>query len=61
MNEVIESPENTKVKRSMFAETEREKTTILESIRNSEWNAEMDPLLIAVQGQATVRHDFSTG
>lgn len=61
MNEVIESPENTKVKRSMFAETEREKIAILESIRNSEWNAEMDPLFIAVQGQAIVKHDFSRG
>ena len=63
MSEVIENSENTKTKsnRSMYAETQREKAEILGSMRNSEWNAEMDPLFVAMQGQAIFMHDFSQG
>ncbi|KAF8349763.1 ER-golgi trafficking TRAPP I complex 85 kDa subunit-domain-containing protein [Amanita rubescens] len=63
MSEVIENSENTKIKtnRSMYAETQREKAEILGSMRSSEWNAEMDPLFVAIQGQSIFMHDFSQG
>ncbi|KAG6381059.1 ER-golgi trafficking TRAPP I complex 85 kDa subunit-domain-containing protein [Boletus reticuloceps] len=43
LQEVIENVESAKVKRSMYAETQREKMEILRSIRDSDWNAEMNP------------------
>lgn len=61
MSEVIENSENAKTNRSMYAETQREKAEILGSMRNSEWNAEMDPLFVAMQGQTIFTHDFSKG
>ena len=60
LREAIEKVENAKVKRSMYAETQREKTEILQSIRDSEWNAEMNPLVVTIQ-QDIVEHDFSLG
>lgn len=59
--EVIEEAENAKVKRSMYAETRRERAEILEAVRNSEWNAEMDPLSVVPRDGLVVEHDFSTG
>ncbi|KAK2461653.1 hypothetical protein APHAL10511_006116 [Amanita phalloides] len=61
MKDMLESAENIKATRSIYTETQREKTGILESIRNSEWNVEMDPLTIVVQGQGNITHDFSKG
>lgn len=52
--------ENAKVKRSMYAETQREKIEISQSIRESEWNAEMNPLVVTVH-EGVVEHDFSLG
>ncbi|KAG9314249.1 ER-golgi trafficking TRAPP I complex 85 kDa subunit-domain-containing protein [Chiua virens] len=60
LQETIETIENAKVKRSMYAETQREKMEILQSIRDSEWNAEMNPLVVTIQ-EAVVGHDFSLG
>ncbi|OBZ79321.1 hypothetical protein A0H81_00967 [Grifola frondosa] len=61
LKEVVEAAENAKVKRSMYAETRRERAAILEAVRDCEWNAEMDPVGIAVQGDVTIEHDFSKG
>lgn len=57
---VIENVESAKVKRSMYAETQREKMGILQSIRDSEWNAEMNPLVVTIQ-EGVVEHDFNLG
>ncbi|KAF9244569.1 ER-golgi trafficking TRAPP I complex 85 kDa subunit-domain-containing protein [Melanogaster broomeanus] len=61
LQEVIEITEGAKVKRSMYAETEREKTEVLRSIRDSEWNAEMNPLVVTIPDNIVVEHDFSRG
>lgn len=60
LQEVIENVESAKVKRSMYAETQREKMEILQSIRDSEWNVEMNPLVVTIQ-EDVVEHDFSRG
>lgn len=60
LQDAIENVEGAKVKRSMYAETQREKTEILQSIRDSEWNAEMNPLVVMVQ-EGVLEHDFSRG
>ncbi|KAF8634497.1 hypothetical protein AX15_000933 [Amanita polypyramis BW_CC] len=61
MREFIENAENAKTGRSMYAETEREKLEILDSLRNSEWNAEMDPLCVTVEDQGGIIHNFTKG
>ncbi|KAF8898889.1 ER-golgi trafficking TRAPP I complex 85 kDa subunit-domain-containing protein [Infundibulicybe gibba] len=61
LEEAIQEAENAKVKRSMYAETQREKMEVLDAIRNSEWNAEMNPLVAVSQESAKVVHDFTTG
>lgn len=60
LQETIESVESAKVKRSMYAETQREKIEILQSIRDSEWNAEMNPLVVTIQ-EGVIEHDFGRG
>lgn len=60
LQEAIENVESAKVGRSLYAESQREKTEILQSIRNSEWNAEMNPLIVTIQ-EGVVEHDFSLG
>ncbi|EJD04067.1 uncharacterized protein FOMMEDRAFT_106503 [Fomitiporia mediterranea MF3/22] len=61
LRDVIQEVEQRKAKRSMFAETQREREDILEAIRNSEWNMEMNPLITTVRCDEVVYHDFSTG
>ena len=61
LKEIIEDAEGAKVKRNMYAETRREKEDILDSIRASDWNAEMNPIVIDQQHGRTVKHDFSQG
>lgn len=61
LKEIIEDAEGAKVKRNMYAETQREKEDILDSIRASDWNAEMNPIVIDQQHGRTVKHDFSQG
>ncbi|KAG5647603.1 hypothetical protein DXG03_008956 [Asterophora parasitica] len=58
---IIEEAEGAQVKRSMYAETQREKEEILDGIRRSEWNVEMNPLVLLLQEPGTLRHDFSHG
>lgn len=58
---MIETFEKAKGKRSMYAETVRENLEMLDAIRGCEWNMEMNPLDVVVQGKSEVVHDFSTG
>ena len=58
---VIQASESAKVKRSMYAETERERQDILDAVRTCDWNAEMDPTVVSVRDGFTVKHDFSQG
>lgn len=59
LNAVIQEVQELKVKRSMFAETEREKSSVLEAIRASEWNAEMNPVSLTTIEPGVIHHDFS--
>lgn len=61
LREVLEGVESAKVKRSMYAETQREKTEMLQAIRDSEWNAEMNPVVVIVKDGLVTEHDFSQG
>lgn len=61
LREVLEGVESAKVKRSMYAETQREKTEMLQAIRDSEWNAEMNPVVVIVKDGLVIEHDFSQG
>lgn len=58
LQEVTDNVE--KAKRSMYAETQREKMEILQSIRDSEWNAEMNPIVVTIQ-EGVIEHDFGLG
>ncbi|KAJ6604519.1 ER-golgi trafficking TRAPP I complex 85 kDa subunit-domain-containing protein [Mycena vulgaris] len=60
LRDIIDEAETAKVKRSMYAETQREKMDVLDAIRNSEWNAEMNPIVVT-QEEVPISHDFSTG
>ncbi|KAH8120206.1 ER-golgi trafficking TRAPP I complex 85 kDa subunit-domain-containing protein [Phellopilus nigrolimitatus] len=61
LQDVIQAVEQGKAKRSMFAETQREREEVLGGIKASEWNMEMNPIVTAVQSEEVVEHDFSTG
>lgn len=61
LEQVIQDAESAKVKRSMYAETRRENREVLDAIRGSEWNLEMNPIVVSVQEPPTVTHNFSTG
>ena len=61
LRELIEEAETAKVKRSMYAETQRERVEMLEGIRRCEWNAEVEPLAVISQGGQVIQHDFSQG
>ncbi|KAJ7038336.1 ER-golgi trafficking TRAPP I complex 85 kDa subunit-domain-containing protein [Mycena alexandri] len=60
LKDIIDDAENAKVKRSMYAETQRQKMEVLDAIRHSEWNAEMNPIYVT-QEEIPVVHDFSKG
>lgn len=61
LREIIEEAESAKTKRSMYAETRREHAGMLEAIRDSEWNTEMDPMVIVSHDGQQVQHDFFSG
>ncbi|KAF4623241.1 hypothetical protein D9613_002112 [Agrocybe pediades] len=61
LNSIVEEAESAKVKRSMYAETRRENMEVLDAIRNSEWNAEMNPIVLSVKDAGIKTHDFSKG
>ncbi|KAF9229138.1 hypothetical protein BS17DRAFT_742850 [Gyrodon lividus] len=60
LREVLEMIEGAKGNRSMYAETRREKMEVLKSIRGSEWNVDMNPVVVTIQ-EGVVEHDFSRG
>ena len=59
LNAAIQEAEEMKVKRSMYAETQRERSNVLEAIRASEWNVEMNPVSLVTIEPDIVRHNFS--
>ena len=59
LNAAIQETEEMKVKRSMYAETQRERSSVLEAIRASEWNAEMNPVSLVITEPDIVRHNFA--
>ena len=61
LENIIEDADNMKAKRSIYTETQREKEDILQGIKNSQWNAEMNPLLLVLQEPGTKTHDFGQG
>lgn len=61
LDNLIEAVENAKVTKGIFAETRRENTQVLEAIRKSEWNLEMNPVVLFVKDSIVEAHDFSTG
>ncbi|KZW02555.1 hypothetical protein EXIGLDRAFT_415091 [Exidia glandulosa HHB12029] len=60
LDAILESAANVKAKRTMYAETVRAQLDIVNAIRNSEWNAEMNPLVVTV-ASSSAAHDFSKG
>ena len=61
LREVLQKAENARDK-SMYAETQREKETLLGALQSSEWNLEMDPLIVKARARsAIVEHDFKRG
>jgi hypothetical protein len=61
LREAIEKVESAGVKRIMYAETQREKTETLQAIRDSEWNAEMNPIVVNVKDGSVIEHSFTQG
>jgi hypothetical protein len=61
LEDAIDRAENTKAKRSIYAETQREKEEIIQAIRQSEWNSETNPVTLLLQKQDMVAHDFRQG
>jgi len=61
LDRIIEEAEGAKVKRSMYAETRRENMEVLDAIRLSEWNIEMNPIILSMKDAGTKQHDFSAG
>ncbi|KAF8273905.1 ER-golgi trafficking TRAPP I complex 85 kDa subunit-domain-containing protein [Lactarius quietus] len=59
LNAAIQDAEEMKVQRIMYAETQREKSSVLEAIRASEWNAEMNPVSLVIKEPDVIRHSFS--
>ncbi|EIW64369.1 uncharacterized protein TRAVEDRAFT_158546 [Trametes versicolor FP-101664 SS1] len=61
LREIVQAAKVMKVKRSMYAETQRERAAILEAVQACEWNREDDPVAVFVQDGAVVEHDFRQG
>ncbi|CAA7259922.1 unnamed protein product [Cyclocybe aegerita] len=61
LDDIVEQAEGAKTKRNMYAETQRENVQILDAIRSSEWNAEMNPIVLFIKDTDTQYHDFSSG
>ena len=61
LREIIDAAENMKVKRSMYADTQREREAIVHAAKNCEWNRETDPVWLFVRDGSVVEHDFRQG
>ncbi|KAJ7071158.1 ER-golgi trafficking TRAPP I complex 85 kDa subunit-domain-containing protein [Mycena amicta] len=60
LKEMIDEAEGAKVKRSMYAETQRQRQELVESLRHSEWNTEMNPIVLTRE-EKPLSHQFSNG
>lgn len=49
------------VKRSMYAETEKERSDVLDSIERSEWNGDSSPIYVDIRHEEYATHDFTEG
>jgi len=58
---IIEEAESAKVKRSMYAETQREKVEVMRAVRGGEWNVNSNPVVVSVKCELVVDHDFEAG
>jgi len=58
---IIEEAESAKVKRSMYAETQREKVEVMRAVRGGEWNVNSNPVVVNVECELVVEHDFESG
>ncbi|KAG7450664.1 uncharacterized protein BT62DRAFT_927934 [Guyanagaster necrorhizus] len=61
LRDIVNLAENAKATRSMYAETQREKVKILQSVRDCEWNSEMNPIVLTVRTTDILDHDFTNG
>lgn len=61
LRDIVNLAENAKATRNMYAETQREKVKMLQTVRDSEWNSEMDPIVLTAQTTETLDHDFTSG
>ncbi|KAF8525181.1 ER-golgi trafficking TRAPP I complex 85 kDa subunit-domain-containing protein [Hysterangium stoloniferum] len=61
LDELILQSETAKVKRTMYAETAKEKTQVQDALRVSDWNANMNPAVVRVTSSPRVEHDFLKG
>jgi hypothetical protein len=58
---IIDEAESAKVKRSMYAETQREKVEVMRAVRGGEWNVNSNPVVVSVKYDLVVEHDFESG
>ena len=58
---LVAAAETMKAKRSMYAETHRERLAIVAAVRACEWNRDADPVAVHVKDGAVVEHDFREG
>ena len=58
---IIDEAESAKVKRSMYAETQREKVEVMRAVRGGEWNVNSNPVVVSVKCELVVEHDFEAG
>ena len=61
LDAMIEEAESAKVKRIMYAETQKEKMEILQAVRGGEWNVNSNPVVVSVRYELVVEHDFESG
>ncbi|GJJ13919.1 hypothetical protein Clacol_008176 [Clathrus columnatus] len=62
LEEAIHNSAASSTKRAIYAETTREKAVIQNIIQSSDWNTEMNPLVVRVSTRSPqIAHDFSHG
>jgi len=61
LQDTIQSVQDAKKKRIAFAETHQDREEMLVSVQDSEWNAEMSPLVLSATCAQSVDHDFTSG
>ena len=61
LGSIIDEAESAKVKRSMYAETQREKVEVMRAVRGGEWNVNSNPVVVSVKCDLVVEHDFESG